>query len=104
LSLGFAPGYSDLSGVEPRDKGLKAFQDECRSRCDALRFCYLIANGSKHGGLDRKRKIDAEVWSDGNRWRITITDAGQQHDAVAVFDQALNFWTNMIHGEQIAAC
>jgi hypothetical protein len=91
-------------GRKPTGKGLKAFQDECRSRSDALRFCHLIANGSKHGGVDRKKKIDAEVWSDGNRWRITITYAGQKHDAVAVFHQALDFWTNLINSEQIAAC
>lgn len=84
---------------------LGQFQRECRERCDALRFCYLIANGSKHGplernGLARKKEIEVAVEHDGKAWHITVTDAGQKHDAVDVFERALAFWDQMIRQEK----
>jgi len=91
----------------PPTPELEDFQKDCREQCPALRFCHLIANGSKHGplerkGLEREKKIEPTIEHDGNRWRITITAAGEQHDAVTVFNQAWKFWDEKIRGENIA--
>ena len=44
----------------------EAFRHACRDLCPALKHCWLIANASKHGGLDlhKRKQISTEIRSE----------------------------------------
>jgi hypothetical protein len=99
--------------------GEEKFKQACRDKCPALAHCWLIANASKHGGIDaRRKKITAEVRADSMparvghvragetlaeyRWQITVADRPEnERDAIDIFREAAAFWTELIYREQL---
>ena len=96
------------------------FKRDCRDKCPALAHCWLIANASKHGGIDiQKKKITTEVRSEQTRafeagsgrsgealaayaWKITVADRPQSgRNVIEIFREGMNYWTNLIYREQL---
>src|SRR6202035_2010970 len=90
----------------------ESFKRDCRDKCPALAHCWLIANASKHGGIDiQKKMITTEVRSEQTRvfqagsragealaefaWKITVAYQPQsERNAIQIFREAMNYWTD----------
>lgn len=98
-------------------------QNKARDECRAIHLCRQIATASKHRevGLFPDPKVEtivsaaptlpglrvsstAEIFTTtATAWKIKIRDDGVEKDAVAVFEQAADYWCQLIYGHGVAA-
>jgi hypothetical protein len=83
---------------------LADLQDRARS-CRALHLCRQVATASKHWEVTHHRDPDVDIIvmaEPSGEWRIYFQDRGVRRESVPIFEEALQFWTELIYPNEIA--